>query len=117
MNKFEGPKKTLKDRAKEMTVRLPFMEGREKGNLDDLRQKPVTIREYGFLKGDSGEYAVFIVEEDPANFYFGGIVLTDALATFEAEGYHQAIVEEGLKIMMTLKKSKNNKPYTNVEFI
>lgn len=109
--------KSLKDRAKEFSVRLPFMEGRDKGETKELVGTVNTITEYGFLPNEQGQmYAAFIVAEREKRFYFGGTVLTDQLAQLDAEGYHEAIVAEGLPMLMTEKKSKNGRTYTNVEF-
>lgn len=109
--------KSLRDRAKEFSVQLPFMDGRDKGDAKELVGQISTICDYGFLKGDDGrEYVVFIVKERASTFYFGGTVLTDQLAQLEAEGYHDSIIEEGLPMLMTEKKSKNGRNYTNVEF-
>lgn len=118
-NKNEEVKsmKSLKERAKEFTVRLPFMDERDKGETKDLLATVNTIDEYGFLPNEDGEtYAVFTVKERPKHFYFAGHVLTDHLAQLEAEGYHEAIRAEGLPMLLTEKKSKNNRSYTNVEF-
>lgn len=116
-------KKSLKDRAKEFSVQLPFMDGREKGDARELVGQVTTIVDYGFLKGDATEegnanrdYACFIVKEHSDKFYFGGTVLTDQLQQLEAEGYHDEIVAEGLPMLMTEKKSKNKRTYINVEF-
>ena len=109
--------KSLKDRAKEFDVRLPFMEGCTKGETKELIGQITTITDYGFLPNEAGEmYAAFIVKERKDKFYFGGTVLTDRLQQLEAEGYHDAIVEEGLPMVMTEKKSKNGRNFTNVEF-
>ena len=110
-------RKSLKDRAKEFTVSLPFMEGREKGDMKELHGQVSTICDYGFLTGDKGnDYAVFIVRERNSKFYFGGQVLTDQLQQLEAEGYHEEIQEEGLPVLFGEKKSKNKQTYTTVEF-
>lgn len=110
--------KSLRDRAKEFDIQLPFMEGRDKGETKELLSTVCTIRDYGFLPNETGEpYACFIVDEIPDKFFFGGSVLTARLTDLDAEGYHEAIVEEGLPVLMTEKKSKkNNRGYTNVEF-
>lgn len=109
--------KSLRERAKEFSVQLPLMDGREKGETNDLIGTVNTICDYGFLPNENGEpYAVFIVKERGGKFYFGGQVLTDRLFQLDAEGYHDAIVEEGLPILLTEKKSKNKRSYTNVEF-
>ena len=118
----EGNKiKSLKERAKEFGVQLPFMEGREKGETKELLGVICTIREYGFLpseddNGNKRDYAVFIIDEDTKKFYFGGQVITDQLQQLEAEGYHEDINTEGLPMLMTEKKSKNKRTYTSVEF-
>ena len=109
--------KSLRDRAKEFSVQLPFMDGREKGELKELIGQVSTISEYGFLPSDKGgNYAVFTVAERSNKFYFGGMVLTDQLEQLEAEGYHEAIVAEGLPVLFEEKKSKNKQTYTNVTF-
>lgn len=110
-------RKNLRDRAKEFSVQLPFMDGREKGDSKELVGQVSTICDYGFLKGDDGrEYVVFITKERSKHFYFGGTVLTDQMQQLEVEGYHEDIVSEGLPMLMTEKKSKNNRSYVNVEF-
>ena len=114
---MEATRKSLKDRAKEFSVQLPFMDGREKGDSKELVGQVITITDYGFLKGDDErEYAVFITKERAKKFYFGGTVITDQLQQLEAEGYHDEIVAEGLPTLMTEKKSKNNRGYIHVEF-
>ena len=113
----ETMKKSLKDRAKEFSVNLPFMEGREKADVKELIGTINTIDEYGFLSGDDGDYAVFTVKERAGKFYFAGMVLTDQLQQLEAEGYHEEINAEGLPVLLTEKKAKKgNRTYVNVEF-
>lgn len=110
--------KSLRERAREFDARLPFMDGREKGETAELLGTVNTINEYGFLNDENGEpYAVFTVAERSSRFYFGGEVITDRLLTLEAEGYHEAINAEGLPVLMTQKKSKKgSRTYTSVEF-
>lgn len=110
-------RKSLKDRAKEFSVQLPFMDGREKGEMKELHGQVSTITDYGFLTGDKGtDYVVFITKERSNKFYFGGQVLTDQLQQLEAEGYHEEIVADGLPVLFGEKKSKNKQTYTTVEF-
>lgn len=110
-------KKSLKDRAKEFDGSLPFMEGREKGDTSELIGTVNTIDNYGFLSGDNDkEYVAFTVKERAGKFYFGGEVLTDRMIQLEAEGYREDIEREGLPVLMTQKKSKNGRNYTNIEF-
>ena len=109
--------KSLRERVKEFEVRLPFMEGREKGDTNELLGQDSTITEYGFLPNEAGElYAVFTVKERPSKFYFGGTVITDRLFKLDQEGYREAIVAEGLPVRMNNKKSKNNRTFVDVIF-
>lgn len=114
----EKIKKSLKERAKEFSVQLPLMDGREKGDTNELLGQISTITDYGFLPNEAGEpYAVFIVKERPNVFYFGGSVLTARLSDLDAEGYHDEVVSEGLPVLFTTAKAKkSNRQYTNVEF-
>lgn len=110
--------KSLKERAKAFDVQLPFMEGREKGETKELLGQVSTISDYGFIPNDAGEaYVVFITKERANKFFFGGSVLTARMVELETEGYHDAIVAEGLPMLLTEEKSKKtNRVYTNVKF-
>ena len=116
----ENAKKTFKDlhdRAREFSVQLPFMDGREKGEIKELIGQVSTSKQFGFIPNEDGEpYAVFTVKEREKRFYFGGMVLTDRLIQLEKEGYREVIEEEGLPVLMTEKKGKSNRTYTNVVF-
>ena len=108
---------SLKERAKQFSNLLPFMEGREKGELDKLIDKTVTIRDYGFLNDEHGEeYVCFICDEDKENFYFGGSVLTQNIKQLDAEGYAQEIAQEGLPTKFGKRQSKTGRKYTSIEF-
>ena len=110
-------RKSLRERAKEMDARLPFMDGKVKGEVKELFGQVSTINEYGFLPNEAGElYAVFTVAERAGKFYFGGTVMTDRLFKFEQDGYHEDIVNEGLPVLMNEKKSKTNRTYVDVVF-
>lgn len=109
--------KSLKERAKEFSVRLPFMEGRDKGDLKKLNGIVSTICDFGFLNDENGEaYVVFITKERAKEFFFGGQVLTDQLSQLLTEGYYETIVAEGLPVLFGEKKSRNGRSYTTVEF-
>lgn len=107
----------LRNKVKEFSTVLPCMEGRDKGSTDGLYETTVTLIDYGFLKDEnSEEYAVFIIKEEPQYFYFGGLVLTEHLKQLDEDGYHETILEEGLPLKLTKRKSKNKREYTNVEY-
>lgn len=109
---------SLRDEAKKMNSGkgISFMEGRERGSIDELLGKTVTIRDYAFLEGQDGEYAVFIIDEDKDSFFFGGSVLTENLKNLSAEAKIEC-QNEGLPTLMEKRQSKKTKrTYTSVEF-
>jgi hypothetical protein len=110
-------KKSLKDRAVEMSSVLPFLDGREKGQLKGLIGNQVTINQFGFLMDNTKneEYVAFTIVEDEKRFYFGGMVLTDQLKTLENEGFRGEIEKDGLPALFTEKKGKKH-TYTDVKF-
>lgn len=108
---------SLKDKAESMNSGkgIQFMEGRTKGETDELLDKTVTIRDYAFINGTDGEYVVFIVDKVNDKFYFGGKVLTDNLKQLTDEE-HVELMSEGLPTRFTIRVSKNKKKYVAVEF-
>ena len=110
--------KSLRERAKEFDARLPFMDGREKGQTDELIGQISTICDYGFLPNEDGQmYVAFITRERSKKFFFGGTVLTERMVELDQEGYGPAIRDEGLPILMTTARSKkSNRTYTSVTF-
>ena len=117
MSTNENVRKSLRERTKEFEARLPFMEGREKGDTAELLGQDSTITQYGFLPNEAGEvYAVFTVKERSDKFYFGGTVLTDRLIKLDQDGYRAEIEAEGLPVRMNNKKSRNNRTFVDVIF-
>lgn len=113
--------KSLEERAREIstsTVQLHFMENREKGSTEDILDEKYTITDYGFLEDEDGKkYVCFVLKEDNKSFYFGGKVLTQGIEELDADGYHEAIVKNGLPVRFSNKKAKKSKKnYTAVEF-
>ena len=107
----------LKERAKQLGNTLPLMENREKGDLQTLIGRVVTINDFGFLKDNfNNDYVVFTVAEDTNNFYFGGKVLTEDLQELESDGYGEEIRTIGLPIQLERAISKNNREYTKVTY-
>lgn len=108
----------LKDRVKQLGNNLPLMENREKGELDLLIGKDVTVRDFGFLDdGKGAKYIAFIVDEDKDNFFFGGQVLTDDFRDLEDDGYYAEIVKNGVPIRLEKKMSKSKREYTAVKYL
>ena len=110
-------RKSLKERVKEIGVLSPLMEGKEKGEIDELINKEITIINYDFVKDKEGkEYVAFLIKETN-KFYFGGLVLTENLRELDLEGYGEDIRAEGIKCILNKRKSKNGMTYTNVDYI
>lgn len=117
MSKTTNSTSKLRERAKQFSILLPFMENREKNDLVNLHEKTITIIDYGFLKNEGGgAYAAFICKEDDDSFYFGGTVLTERLLQLEEDGFHNEVKIEGLPVRFEKKLSKNKRAYTNVIF-
>ena len=119
--------KDIMNKAKEVAKTfemegIPFMEGRRlatKDEMKDLFGVVLSIKDYGFINGDDGEYTVFIVEDEEELFYASGQVLTQDLHTLEEEigvdDFKTAVREEGLEVLFGRKKSKNGREYTTVK--
>lgn len=110
--------KSLRERAKEFDARLPFMDGREKGDTAEIMGQIITLDEYGFLPNEAGEnYVCFTTRERSNKFYFGGTVLTARMIELDQDGYGPAIRAEGLPLLLTQTKAKKGgRTYTNVTF-
>lgn len=112
-------KNNLLARLKEvMSNNLPFMDGREKS--DQILNETITIVDYGFLTGDDGEFIAYITKEHSNVFFFGGSVLTEKFKELEGvftESEMKELMEMGVQIKLTEKKSKNNRRYVSVELI
>lgn len=86
---------------------IPFMEGREKGNLSDMLDKPLHIVEFGFINGEDGEYAVMAFAEDAERFYFGNSIITEMLHTVKDDGMSDELAEQ--EITFVKRTSRNGK--------
>jgi len=109
---------SFKDRAIGLNKKagIKFMDGREKGTIQDLYNVPVTVIDFGFLKGLDGEYLVFIIKENKEDFYFGATVITDCFKQF-TEQEKEEIQTEGLPILLSeTKNRKGNRKYQTVLF-
>jgi hypothetical protein len=115
--------KSLRERAQEFEIQLPIMKDRTKGDLDGIKNITVTIRDFGFMTALDKktklekEFACFIIDEDPACFYFGGQVVTDNLKKLEADGYTAEIQKEGLPVEFTDRHSDTSgNDYTGITY-
>lgn len=111
---------SLKEKIKELnTSGVGFMEGREKGELP--KGEKVTLDDYGFIKGESGdEYVVLSLMEYPKHFFFGGSVVTSKIQELDVtldDAEKAAIKEDGIPVLFEQKAAKKGKrTYTSITF-
>lgn len=87
---------------------IPFMEGRDKGNVSDILGDTVHIVDFGFINGDNGEYAVFLTAENDDIFYFGNQVITDMLKEVQRDGMETELAKQDIVFEeRTSKKGRN----------
>jgi len=105
----------LKSKIKEITASgLPLMEGKEKTDFAD--GDIYTVKEYGYLEGDNGE---FVVVAGDKTFAYGGAVVTEAFKNLDNQltpDEINDILSEGITMKLSKKKSKNGRKYTSCEF-
>ena len=109
-------RKSLRERAIEMTTLSPLMTNREKGDQKTLIGEVITIKDFDFvdMTGEDGEnhFVVYHIEEDDKRFFMGGKVLTKTLEDLETEGYGNDIRTDGLPLLMETKDHKTIKGRT-----
>lgn len=108
MNMTNNYFKTLKNEG------IPFMEGRDKGDVRDLLGKTVNIMDFGFIRGDNGEYAVFCVKGEDKLFYCGGKAVTEILKRIKEDGMKEELAKQDAKILEVTSKTKRK--YITIEF-
>ena len=94
---------------------IPFMKDRTRGELTEILDKKVNIKDFDFISGKNGDYAVFIIDEVADSFYFGGSVITDALKDISDEEKEE-VKANGLPVLFYEAKSKNNRKYYGAKF-
>lgn len=101
----------------ELTVGLPFMEGRTKGSLPT--EMNLTLNNYGFLKGDDGEYIVMTFKEDDTNFFFGGSVVTEKMKKIDkiVGDAKVELLQSGMEVKFVSKTSDKKRVYIDLEII
>lgn len=102
-------------KQEEMSNDIEFMHGRTKG--ETIVGTLYTIKDYAFIKGKKGEYAVFITEEDKEHFFNGGKAITDMMKLVEEANLHGDLKEEGIPFVSHGKITTNNgNSFTKVTF-
>lgn len=99
---------------------LPFMEGKTQIEVDgNLLNNPLTVDNYGYMKGEHGEYVVISLKEYPEHFIFGSSVVTQAFKNLDenlSEEEIEYLIEKGFTFRLEKVKSRNKKVYTKIIF-
>lgn len=111
---------SLRDKAQAALTLSPLMKDRTKGNISDICEKPVTLRDYDVVQmmsnktGEIQDVAVLQIDEYPTLFFFGGLIATKLVNQFD-EADKEELNSTGLKIMF--KKGKANKSGNDLTLI
>ena len=113
--------KSLRDRIAALNnAGVPFMEGREKGDIKNAVGSELHVDAYGYILNEKKEeYVVLSFVEMPDLFFFGGGIVTakfKELETIASKMEIEEILQEGLPVLLTDKKSKNKRDYMAIEF-
>ena len=95
---------------------IPFLEGREKGNLRDLVNKPLHIVDYGFIEGKDGKFAVIAFKEDADRFYFGNSIVTEMLEEVDVDGMREELAQQAIQFDLRVSKERGQE-YMAFDFI
>ena len=93
---------------------IPFMDGRDKGDNENLIGKRWHIDDFGFITGDNGEFAVVSFAEDNTHFYFMNSIITEMLQTVSKDAMRKQLSQVAIEFMM--KTSKKDREYMSFEF-
>lgn len=96
---------------------IPFMEGRELAKINTILGEELHPLDYGYIKGDEGDYAVIHFKEHEDVFYFGNQILTDALKQIDSDGQKEALLSGNVRMIFNVRTSNKGRDYTAVEFI
>ena len=97
---------------------IPFMEGRTKTDIPV--NEGLHLKDYGFIEGDDGAFAVMLFEEYPDNFMFGNSIVTNCITTIEEDmgSKEQALsLLAGASMKFSKRTSRRGREYMSVEFI
>lgn len=113
---MSNERKNVMEFLRQQSAQLPLMEGKEKGDIKQILDTPLTVTDYGFLNNEAGEpYAVFTTAEFPHFFFFGGTVPTDRFLLMDQSGYREDILGGNLKVVLSEKRArKSGKIYVDM---
>ena len=107
-------------KTKEQYNGCPLFNGREKGDMDELTGKVVTLKEAYPYKSNDGDYHAFTVEEMPDKVYLSGGALKNLLNEAKESGDVDFLCEHGLQfkpLPMVEVKSQRGRTFRPIEVI
>ena len=93
---------------------IEFMEGAEKKDIRDLVDMPIHIVDFGFIKGDNGEFAVLKIQESEGAFYFAPKVISDNLKEIAEDGMKGLLART--EVVIRMEHSKKGRDYFKLEY-
>lgn len=93
---------------------IDFMEGSEKKDIRDLVDMPIHIVDFGFIKGDNGEFGVIKVEESEGAFYFTPKVISENLKQIDEDGMRGLLAKT--EVVIRFEHSKKGRDYFKLEY-
>ena len=93
---------------------IPFMDGAEKGEKDEILGEWLHIEDFGFIEGENGEFAVLQIRERPGKFYFGNSIITEMLQKVSKDNMKKHLADNAVKFSM--KTSEKGRDYMTFEF-
>lgn len=112
--------------AKEAVQMSELMEGREKIETADIikyHEDGITINAIDKVISDDGDFYVYTFAEDDKKFAFSGYVLNKVfealLADYEGDfdELSRDLARDGLRVQLSLGKTKNKRDITNVKVL
>lgn len=94
---------------------LPFMDNATKLDMKNIVDVPVHIDDFGFIKGEQGDFACIHVVEYPAHFFFCNAIITDMLHSVADDGMREYLKDQ--PIVFSLRTSKKGREYMGYEFV
>lgn len=106
--------------VKEITSTSILTVGRTKVDTNDIVGVELTMRDFDFVEyvdktaDKTVIYPVVIFDEMPESYYCGGKSLSDICTAIDANGLHDELKTNGLKVMLGVTKTKANQPFVTV---
>lgn len=109
--------------VKEITSTSILTVGRVKIDTSEVVGVELTMRDFDFVTYEDTKekkevvYPVVIFDELPESYYCGGKALSDICTAIDANGLHDELKTNGLRVMLGVTKTKANQPFVTVTVI